>query len=103
MENWHKLPREAVEFPSLVIFESCLVTVLGPLLWPFLLEQRLDQLDSEVPFSLSHSVVLLHTAKIHGFGKDFVPEVCETACIYSTYGVTGIIVQNYSSSFILQG
>jgi len=103
MEHWHKLPREAMEFPSLKMFESCLVTVLGTLLWLFLLEQKLDQVDSEVPCSLTHSVVLLHTAKVHGFGKDFAPEVCETACIYSTYVVMGIIVQNDSFSFILQG
>ncbi|KFV80357.1 hypothetical protein N308_07616, partial [Struthio camelus australis] len=30
-EHWHRLPREAVESPSLEIFKSCVDRVLGSL------------------------------------------------------------------------
>ncbi|KFV76646.1 hypothetical protein N308_07469, partial [Struthio camelus australis] len=31
-EHWSRLPREALEFPSLEIFKSCLDTILGNVL-----------------------------------------------------------------------
>ncbi|KAK4833045.1 hypothetical protein QYF61_027547 [Mycteria americana] len=37
-KHWHRLPREAVESPSLEIFKSRLDTVLGSQLWAALLE-----------------------------------------------------------------
>ncbi|GAB0180875.1 hypothetical protein GRJ2_000552800 [Grus japonensis] len=36
-EHWDRLPREAVEFPSLEIFKTCLNTILCNLLWVILL------------------------------------------------------------------
>ena len=39
MEPWHRLPREAVEFPSLEIFQTHLDAVLCSLLWVTLLRQ----------------------------------------------------------------
>ena len=38
-EQWHRLPREAVETPSLETFKPCLDTFLCPLLWVCLLKQ----------------------------------------------------------------
>jgi len=43
---------------SLEIFKSHLDVVLGSLLWVSLLEQGLEQMDSEVPANLSQSVML---------------------------------------------
>ena len=39
MEHWPRLPREAVESPSLEIFQPRLAAVLCPLLWVTLLGQ----------------------------------------------------------------
>jgi len=39
-EPWHRLPREAVEFPSLEIFKTRLDKVLCSLLWVTLLRQE---------------------------------------------------------------
>ena len=38
-EPWHRLPRGAVESPSLEIFQTCLDAVLCSLLWVTLLGQ----------------------------------------------------------------
>ena len=38
-EQWHRLPREAVESPSLETFKTHLDTFLCPLLWVCLLKQ----------------------------------------------------------------
>ena len=38
-EQWHRLPREAVESPSLEIFKPHLEAFLCPLLWVSLLRQ----------------------------------------------------------------
>jgi len=38
-EPWPRLPREAVESPSLEIFQTCLAAVLCSLLWVTLLGQ----------------------------------------------------------------
>jgi len=38
MEPWPRLPREAVESPSLEIFKACLDKVLRSLLWVTLLQ-----------------------------------------------------------------
>ena len=43
---------------SLQVFKSHLDMVLGNLLWVSLLEQGLDQMDSEAPYNLNHSVTL---------------------------------------------
>ena len=43
---------------SLQIFKSHLDVSLGSLLWVSLLEQGLEQMDSEVPANLSQSVML---------------------------------------------
>ena len=39
-QHWHRLPREAVESPSLEIFKSHLDTILGNWFWVALFEQR---------------------------------------------------------------
>ena len=54
IEHWHGLPR--VSF--LDIFKSCQDVVLGTLRWVSLDEQKLEQMDPEVPTSLNHAVIL---------------------------------------------
>jgi len=54
-EHWHGLPRKAVETPSTEVYKSHLDVVLARLLWVSVLEQRLDQMDPEVPSNLGHS------------------------------------------------
>ena len=49
-EPWPRLPREAVESPSLEIFKTCLDAVLCSLLWVTLLRQGLDQMTHSGPF-----------------------------------------------------
>jgi len=46
-EHWHRLPREAVESPSLEIFKPCLDTVLCSLLWVTLLGQGVGLSDPQ--------------------------------------------------------
>lgn len=58
---------------SLLSLKSHLDGVLGSLLWVSLLEQGLEQMDSEVPDSLSHSGILLF-----GFDRHFGTESEET-------------------------
>ena len=50
MEPWHRLPRGAVESPSLKIFKPCLDKVLCSLLWVTLLGQGVELGDSRGPF-----------------------------------------------------
>jgi len=46
-EPWHRLPREAVESPSLEIFKPCLDAVLCSLLWVTLLWQGVGLSDPQ--------------------------------------------------------
>jgi len=52
-EQWHRLPREVVEYPSLEILKTCLDMVLGNQLHVALLEQRvgLDDFQRSLPTS----------------------------------------------------
>ena len=47
MEHWNRLPREAVESPSLQIFQTCLYKVLCSLLWVTLLRQGVGLSDPQ--------------------------------------------------------
>jgi len=49
-EPWPRLPREAVESPSLEIFQTHLDAVLCSLLWVTLLGQGLDWVTHRGPF-----------------------------------------------------
>lgn len=44
-----------METPSTEVYKSHLDVVLARLLWVSVLEQRLDQMDPEVPSNLGHS------------------------------------------------
>jgi len=55
-EPWHRLPREAVESPSLEIFKNLLDAVLCSLLWVTLLRQGVGLGDPQR--SLSTPTVL---------------------------------------------
>ena len=46
-EPWHRLPKEAVESPSLEIFQTRLDTILCSLLWVTLLQQGVGQDDPQ--------------------------------------------------------
>lgn len=72
-EHWHKLPGSC-GLSFLEVFRSFLDMALGILLWVSLLEQRLGQIDPDVPASSSHSchiasffkkpcISMLHSAK----------------------------------------
>ena len=57
-EHWSRLPREAVESPSLEILRSHLDTVLGnSSRWPCF-GRGLDQMTSDVPANLRWSATL---------------------------------------------
>ena len=59
MEPWPRLPREAVESPSLEIFQTCLDKVLCSLLWVTMLWQEgWTRWPTEVPSNPYHSVIL---------------------------------------------
>ena len=55
-EQWHRLPREGVESPSLETFKTHLDVFLCPLLWVCLLKQGVGQDDLQR--SLPTSVIL---------------------------------------------
>lgn len=57
LEHWQRLLR-GYGFFSLEIFRSFLVMSQDTLIWVFLLEQWLDQMDPEVPSNMNHSVIL---------------------------------------------
>jgi len=48
-EHWPRLPRGAVEAPSLKIFQTCLAAVLCSLLWVTLLRQGAGLGDPQGP------------------------------------------------------
>jgi len=50
MEPWPRLPREAVESPSLEIFKTCLDNILCSLLWVTLLRQGVGLDDPQRSF-----------------------------------------------------
>jgi len=58
-EPWHRLPKEAMESPSLEIFQPCLDKVLCSLLWVTLLWQGVGLGDPQrSPSNPYHSVIL---------------------------------------------
>lgn len=60
-EHWNKLPKEAVEFPSLEVFKTCLNTFLCHLLWGICFSRGLSQVifrDPCQPLQFSDSMVV---------------------------------------------
>ena len=67
-EPWNRLPREAVESPSLEIFKTCLDKVLCSLLWVTLLGQGVGLGDPQRS---------LPTPAILGFCRSFGDSISE--------------------------
>jgi len=65
VKHWNKLPREAVELPSLEIFKHGLGTALSKLLWVVLLDQGVDPDDLQRCLSASATLRSSDSVQLH--------------------------------------
>jgi len=59
VRHWHRLPKEAVDAPSLKVFEARLDGALGSLSWGLATPRSWNWVDFKIPSNPSHSVVKL--------------------------------------------